>query len=462
VKISKSTINKVLAILNEEIVPAEGCTEPIAIAYVAAKAREILGKSPDRINVYVSGNIIKNVKSVIVPNSGGLVGIEVAAAMGAIVGKAERELMVIQKITKEDMKKVAAFIKKRKIKVVHEESNIKLYIKVELFRGKNSASVEIKHVHTNITRIEKNGKVLVKRVCNDSDFNSPLTDRNILSIKLIYYLAKTIDLKLIKPLFEKVIKLNSSIAEEGLKESYGVNLGSCIVKSIKDGVYGYDRKNICASYAAAGSDARMSGCPLPVMTTSGSGNQGMTASLPIITYCCEKKYSKEKLIRGLFFSHLATVHIKTHIGRLSAHCGVVCASAAVSGAIVFLDGEDLQTVSNAISNTIGNISGIICDGAKASCSMKIATGIYSAFDGAMLAQNQMCLHSGDGIIGKNVEETIKNIGELTRAGMIKTDDVILGIMTGNTGFRVQSSGFRAQNIEKIDSKTNVHNGTKKS
>jgi len=431
-KFNSVLIDKVLTILNEEIVPAEGCTEPIALAYVAAKAREVLGQEPDRMNIYVSGNIIKNVKSVVVPNSDGRVGIEVAAAMGAIAGNANEELMVIQKISKEDMRKVTHFLDRKVIKVFHEKTDIKLYIRIELFSGKESANVEIKHLHTNITQIEKNGKTLIKRACNDADFNSPLTDRKILSIELIYNLAKTIDLKLITPLFEKVIKLNSAIAEVGLKEAYGVNLGSCIIKSIKEGVYGYDRKNICASYAAAGSDARMSGCPLPVMTTSGSGNQGITASLPIIKYCQEKKYDREKMIRGLFFSHLATIHIKTNVGRLSAHCGVVCASAAVSGAIAFLDDEDLCTVSNAIINTIGNISGIICDGAKASCAMKIATGIYSAFDGAMLAQNQKCLHCGDGIIGKNVEETIANIGRLTQAGMIKTDDVILDIMTENT------------------------------
>jgi len=427
--IDNDTIDKVLAILEEEVVPAGGCTEPIALAYVAAKAREVLGRIPDRMNIYVSGDIIKNVKSAVVPKSGGRAGIEIAAAMGAIAGEPEKELMVIQDITKNDMKKVISFIKNNPINVIHKQTDAKLYIKIELFSGSKSASVEVKHLHTNITLIEKNGKVLLRQACSDADFNSPLTDRKILTVKLIYNLAKSIDLKLIKPLFEKVIRLNSAIAEVGLKETYGVNVGSCIMKSIKEGIYGYDRKNVCASYAAAGSDARMSGCPLPVMTTSGSGNQGMTASLPLIKYCQEKKICREKLIRGLFFSHLTTIHIKTNIGRLSAYCGAVCAASAVSGAIAFIDGENLETISNAITNTLGNISGMICDGAKASCSMKIATGIYSAFDGAMLAQNQRTLHSGDGIIGKDVEETIRNIGELSQAGMQKTDDVILGIMT---------------------------------
>ncbi|MFA6539936.1 MAG: L-serine ammonia-lyase, iron-sulfur-dependent, subunit alpha [Negativicutes bacterium] len=426
-----ATITKVLAVLNEEIVPAEGCTEPIALAYVAAKAREVLGCLPERMKIFVSGNIVKNVKSVVVPNSGGRVGIEVSAAMGAIAGRPEKQLMVIQDITPEALANVVAFLKTGAIEVRLEPTDIKLYIRVELSSGSQTASVEVKHLHTNITKISKDGKILVNRVCTDADFNSALTDRKFLSIELIYNLAKNINLELIRPLFEKVIKLNSAIAEEGLKEIWGVNLGSCIVKSIRDGVYGYDRKNVCASFAAAGSDARMSGCPLPVMTTSGSGNQGMAASLPLIKYCQEKNIDGEQLIRGLFFSHLATVHIKTNVGRLSAHCGVVCASAAVSGAIALLDGEDYPTVANAIINTLGNIAGMICDGAKASCAMKIATGVYSAFDGAMLAQNRHSLQCGDGIVGCDVEATIRNIGELSQLGMQVTDEVILDIMTHN-------------------------------
>ena len=429
--IDQETINKIIAIISEEIVPAEGCTEPIALAYVAAKARDILGCLPESMKIFVSGNIIKNVKSVVVPNSGGRVGIEVSAAMGAIAGRPEKELMVIQSVSPEQLQQVAEFLDTAAIEVHHELTDIKLYIRIELTSGNDTVSVEVKHTHTNITKVTRNGKLLVNRVCNDADFNSALTDRAILSVELIYNLAKTIDLELIRPVFEKVIALNSAIAVEGLSETWGVNLGSCIIKSIQEGKYGYDRKNICASFAAAGSDARMSGCPMPVMTTSGSGNQGMTASLPIIKYCQEKLIDRDMLIRGLFFSHLTTIHIKTNVGRLSAHCGVVCASAAVSGAIAFLDGEDLDTVSNAIINTLGNISGMICDGAKASCAMKIATGIYSAFDGAMLAQNHRALHSGDGIIGRDIEQTIRNIGELSQAGMQVTDEVILDIMTHN-------------------------------
>ena len=428
-KVDKQTVDKILKILSEEIVPAEGCTEPIAIAYVAAKAAEVLGKIPDSVKIYASGNIIKNVKSVVVPNSGGMLGVKVSAAMGIIAGKVEKGLMVISDVNEGDMVKVREFLDSCPVEMIHEKTDIKLYIRIELTCKSENVVVEIKHLHMNITRISKNGKELINRPCNDADFNSPLTDREILSIELIYNLAKSIDLELIKPLFKKVIKLNSNIAEEGLRESYGVNIGSCIVKNIEQGIYGDDRRNRCASYAAAGSDARMSGCPLPVMTTSGSGNQGMTASLPVIKYCQMRGFSEEQMIRALFVSHLSCIHIKTNVGRLSAYCGAMCASAGASGALTFLIGGNFQAVASAIVNTLGNISGVICDGAKASCAMKIATGIYTAFDAATLAHYHKVLHGGDGIVGADVEETIKNIGELARAGMQTTDEVILGIMT---------------------------------
>lgn len=418
----------IISILKEEIVPAEGCTEPVAIAYVAAKAVEILEETPDRLKIYVSGNMIKNVKSVIIPNSNGMVGIEVAAVMGALFGDASKDLLVINHVTKENMEVVKSFLKNSAVETIHEKNNIKLYIRIEVFAKDNSASVEVKHLHTNITKIEKNNKRLVQRVCNDSDFNSPLTDRELLNIKNIYTLAKNIDVEKIKPIFDKVIEYNCKIANEGLNEVYGVNIGSLIQKSIDNGSYGNELKNKCASFASAGSDARMSGCSLPVMTTSGSGNQGMAASLPVIKYCREKSMSEEQLIRALFFSHLATIHIKTKVGRLSAYCGVVCACSAVAGAIAFMENHEYEVVADAITNSLGCISGVICDGAKASCAMKIANGVYSAFDSSMLAMNNKTLVSGDGIIGSDVEETINNIGILSQVGMKETDEVILDIM----------------------------------
>ncbi len=418
----------IISILKEEIVPAEGCTEPVAIAYVAAKAVEVLGKTPDKLKIYVSGNMIKNVKSVIIPNSGGMVGIEAAAVMGALFGDPSKDLLVINHITDENMSVVKSFLLNNSVETIHEKNNIKLYIKIDAFYKNESATVEVKHLHTNITKIEKNNQRIVKRACNDSDFNSPLTDREKLSIRKIYDLAKSIDINDIKPIFDKVIEFNCKIANEGLNEVYGVNIGSLIQKNIATGVYGDELKNKCASFASAGSDARMSGCSLPVMTTSGSGNQGMAASLPVIKYCKEKNLTEEQLLRALFFSHLSTIHIKTKVGRLSAYCGVICACSAVAGAIAFMEDSEYEVVADAITNSLGCISGVICDGAKASCAMKIANGVYAAFDAAMLAMNKKALISGDGIIGYDVEETINNIGILSQVGMKETDEVILDIM----------------------------------
>lgn len=422
-------LTKVLKILNEEIVPAQGCTEPVAIALVAAKTREVLGALPEQVKIFVSGNIIKNVKSVVVPGSGGLVGIEIAAAMGIMAGDCTKDLMVISGITKQEMIRVNEYLREASFKVVHEKTPVNLYVRIEAVAGNQSAEVEVKYLHTNLTRIVKNGRVLLDRGFSPENFQTSQEDRSILSVRLIYDLAGSIDLELIRPVFQRVISLNCAIAEEGLLNTYGVNIGSSIFKNIEHGIYGDDARNRCAGYAAAGSDARMSGCSLPVMTTSGSGNQGMTASLPVIKLARLQGCSDDELIRALFLSHLCTVHIKTQVGRLSAYCGAMCAAAGVSGAITFLAGRDYDITAHAIVNTLGNISGIICDGAKPSCAMKIATGVYAAFDSATLASFQRDLHGGEGIVGENVEVTIRNIGELARTGMEQTDEVILKIMT---------------------------------
>lgn len=421
-------INKILKILEEEIVPAEGCTEPIAIAYAAAKAKKILGAVPDKVDVYLSGNIIKNVKSVLIPNSDGMIGIEASVAMGLIAGDCEKELMVISDVSQKELENVKSYLDKKIIKTYVHPADIKLYIRMEISNNNDNVILEIKHTHTNITKIEKNGKILLNQVCNNGDFNSSLTDRQILSVKYIYELTKTINLDLIKPIFQKVVSFNSAIAEEGLSGKYGVNIGKMILNNIEKGIYGNDIRNKAASYASAGSDARMSGCALPVMTTSGSGNQGMTASLPIIKFASEKNLSEEELIRGLFMSHLMTIHIKTNVGRLSAYCGAICASGGVAASLTYLMGGTYEMVCNAITNILGNLSGVICDGAKASCAMKISSGIYSAFDAAMLALQNDVLKAKDGIIGEDIEVTIKNVGELAQAGMKGTDEVILDIM----------------------------------
>ena len=425
----ETKIEKVLKILEEEIVAAEGCTEPIALSYAAAKAKRILGTIPNKVDVFLSGNIIKNVKSVTIPNSDGMVGIEAAIAMGLIAGDDRKELMVISDVTSEQLTEVKEFLAKDIIKTHVHPGDIKLYIRLEISNNQDNVVLEIKHTHTNVTQILKNGKILLSQVCNDGDFNSSLTDRKVLSVKFIYDLAKTIDIDLIRPIFQKVVNYNSAIAEEGLKGKYGVNIGKMILENIEKGIYGNDVRNKAASYASAGSDARMSGCALPVMTTSGSGNQGMTASLPIIKFAAEKNLSEEELIRGLFVSHLITIHVKTNVGRLSAYCGAICAAAGVAASLTYLHGGSYEMVCAAITNILGNLSGVICDGAKASCAMKISSGIYSAFDATMLALNKNVLKSGDGIVGVDIEETIRNVGELAQSGMKGTDETILDIMT---------------------------------
>lgn len=374
--------------------------------------------------------MIKNVKSVTIPSSEGMIGIEAAVAMGLIAGDCEKELMVISDVSSEKLQEVKQYLQEDRIRVHAQEGDIKLYIRMEAKTLNHEATIEIKHTHTNITSIKKDGKTLLSQVCNDGNFNSPLSDREILSVQLIYDLAKEIPLAEIEPLFYQVIVYNSAIAEEGLRGKYGVNIGKMIQDNMTKGIYGNDIRNKAASYASAGSDARMSGCGLPVMTTSGSGNQGMTASLPVIRFSRERNLSYEQMIRGLFVSHMITIHVKTNVGRLSAYCGAICAASGVAAAITFLEGGTYQNVCDAITNILGNLSGVICDGAKASCAMKISSGVYSAFDASMLALNQEVLRPEDGIVGHSIEETIKNIGELAQAGMKETDEVILDIMVG--------------------------------
>jgi L-cysteine desulfidase len=432
VKFTEEMIEKVLRILHEEVVPAQGCTEPIAIAFAAAKAREVIPHEEiTEVIIHVSGNIIKNVKSVVVPNSGGMVGIEVAAVMGFMFGDASKDLEVISTITAEQMAQVRAFMEAATIRVIHKDTPEKLYIEVELKSAERCGSVEIKHFHTNITKIKRDQGILLSQPCNDKVFNTPEEDRSILTIELIYELAKVIPLQRIEPLMSKVITLNSKIAHEGLSGNYGINIGRVIRDQIESGFYGDDIRNRAASFAAAGSDARMSGSALPVMTTSGSGNQGMTASLALIKYAAFREVEREQLIRALFFSHLSTVHIKTHVGRLSAYCGVICAAAAVSGALCFIDGHDLDTISHAIANTLGDVSGIICDGAKSSCAMKISTTVTAAFDSYVLATHGEYMHGGDGIIANDIEQTLAYVGKLAGEGMKETDEVILDIMSHN-------------------------------
>lgn len=426
--------DKILDILREEIVPAEGCTEPIALAYAASLVTRALdGRLAESMDVALSGNMIKNVKSVHIPNSDGHVGIEYAVAMGAVLGDSSRKLMVISDVDSSRMAEVDAYLSSARIAISLEKDAPKLYIRIDATCGEDSVCVEICDFHTNVTRFEKNGVSLLEKdgkMCAEQvmDVSEKYTDRSFLTIDLICRTASEIDLSLIEPIFDKVIRYNCAIAEEGLTNVYGIAIGKTIREGIEAGEYGDDIRNNLACYAAAGSDARMNGCPLPVMTTSGSGNQGMTCSLPVIRFCRFKGYDREKMIRGLFVSHMITVHIKEVIGRLSAYCGAMAASAGVSGALSYIDGLSTAQVKMAVETTLATVSGVICDGAKSSCATKIATGVTSAVDAYFAARKGRGFNYGEGIVGSDIESTIVHVGTLGCDGMRTTDDVILDIM----------------------------------
>lgn len=424
----------ILQILSEEIVPAEGCTEPIALAYAASlasdalgiKDRHDMGELPE-MNVYLSGNMIKNVKSVHIPNAEDKVGIETAVAMGALLGQSDKKLMVIAEVDKSRLNEVYSYAASGLIKVYFQKDCPKLYIRIE----SGDVLVEITDFHTHINRYLKSGKSLLGTddgSCSEGVQQEELTDRGFLTIDLICKTGDNIELEKIEPLFDKVISLNSAIAEEGLRGQYGIAIGKTIREGIDEGFYGRDLKNMLSSYAAAGSDARMNGCPLPVMTTSGSGNQGMTCSLPIIEFCRMRGLGHERLVRGLFVSHMITIHIKEVIGRLSAYCGAMAASAGVSGALMYLDGGTTAQIKMAVETTLATLSGVICDGAKSSCATKIATGISAAVDSFAAARKGRGLAYGEGIVGSDIETTINHVGTLGSDGMKETDDVILDIM----------------------------------
>lgn len=422
-------LDKILQILSEELIPAEGCTEPIALAYASSLAASVLDTAPECIDVFLSGNMVKNVKSVHIPNCGDKVGIETAVAIGALLCDSSRKLMVLSGIDCSRMAEIDRFVSEGRVKVLLEKDCPKLYIRVEIHSGENVSVAEISDYHTNVTRLEKNGEnLLFEGSSRCAELVESYTDRSFLTIDLICDIASKIDIALIEPLFSKVIEYNTAIAEEGLKNTYGIAIGKTIAEGIAEGNYGNDLRNNLASYAAAGSDARMNGCPLPVMTTSGSGNQGMTCSLPVIRFCQMKGKSREEMLRALFVSHLTTIHIKEVIGRLSAYCGAMAASAGVSGALAYADNLSVRQVEMAVETTLATVSGIICDGAKSSCATKIATGVSMAVDAYFAARKGRGLSYGEGIVGKDIEKTISSVGTLGSDGMQVTDDVILNIM----------------------------------
>ena len=409
-------------ILKEELVPAMGCTEPIAIAFAAAKARAVLGSMPDRVEITVSGNIIKNVKSVIVPNTGGLKGIEAAAAAGITVGDADRVLEVLAGVKDEDKPKIGAFMKSVPMIVRPSTEDVIFDIDITLHAGSEYSRMRIKDYHTNVVLIQKNGETLFK--APEIEISSQgLTDRGLLTIKDIVDFADTVELDDVRETLERQIEYNTAISNEGIRGHWGANVGRVLLD-----VYGYDVKIRAKAMAAAGSDARMSGCEMPVIIVSGSGNQGMAASLPVIVYAREYDLGEDKLLRALCVSNLVTIHQKTWIGRLSAFCGAVNAGCGAGAGIAYLLGGGYEVVAHTLVNALAVVSGIVCDGAKPSCAAKIATAVDAGILGYQMYVRGMEFQGGDGIISKGVENTIANVGRLGKDGMRETDREILKIM----------------------------------
>ena len=419
--------NQFIAILQEELVPALGCTEPIAIAYAGAHARALLGNIPDRVCIKSSGNIIKNVKSVTVPNSGNMKGIPAAAAIGIIGGNPDKGLEVLADITESDIARTKEFLEKIPCKVSLLDTVASLHFIVEVFAGADSASVEIIHQHTNIVRTTKNGKNVLSVPFDPASANAALTDRSGLSVKKILEFADTIDLDRVRPILERQIDYNTRIAQEGLEHRYGINAGANLLKAAET-EQAVTVKIRAQAVAAAGSDARMSGCTLPVVTNSGSGNQGLTASLPVIVFAEEKKLPHDKLLRGLLVSNLIAIHQKTRIGRLSAYCGAVSAGCGSGAAVTYLSGGSYEQVCETITNTLAVVSGIVCDGAKPSCASKIATSVDAALNAHYLAMQNRVFEPGEGIVKGDIEKTIAGVGAIAADGMRETDKVILRIM----------------------------------
>lgn len=411
-------------ILKEELVPAMGCTEPIALAYAAAKAREVLGCMPDKVVIGASGSIIKNVKSVIVPNTDHLKGIPAAATAGIVAGKAEKELEVIADVSKEDTVKMREFLATVPITVEHVDSGITFEIIVTVYSGDSYAKVRIANYHTNIVLIEKDGEVLHSTPVAGED-ESGLTDRTLLNIEDILDFANTVDIEDVREVLSRQIEYNTAISEEGLRGDYGANIGSVLLETYGDNVLVRAK-----AAAAAGSDARMNGCELPVIINSGSGNQGMTTSLPVIEYAKELGASEEQLFRALTLSNLVTIHQKSYIGRLSAFCGAVSAGAGAGAGIAYLLDGSYDVIIHTIVNALGIVSGIVCDGAKASCAAKIATAVEAGILGYHMYKNGQQFYRDDGIVGPGVEATIQNVGRLGKLGMKQTNEEIIKIMVG--------------------------------
>lgn len=409
-------------ILKEELMAAMGCTEPIALAYAAAIARRELNDLPDRVLVQTSGSIIKNVKSVIVPNTGHLKGIPAAVSAGIVAGNPDKELEVIADVSKEDIKNIEKFMQEKEIVVEHLDEGIIFDIVITLYKGEDYAKVHIINSHTNVVLVEHNHQILKSSDCLNN-MPSDTAKYELLNMKDIWDYINHVGLVDIKDILDRQIAYNMAIAEEGLQADYGANIGKVILSSDANSL-----KARAAAMAAAGSDARMNGCELPVIINSGSGNQGITVSVPVITYAKELKATDEQLYRALALSNLTAIHQRTPIGRLSAYCGAVNAGAAAGAGIAYLSGGDYEAVIHTVVNALAIVSGIICDGAKASCAGKIAFAVEAGILGYNMYMQGQQFYGGDGIVKKGIEDTLKSVGRLGKDGMKGTNEEIIKIM----------------------------------
>lgn len=399
---------------------AMGCTEPIAISYACAKATQVLDHLPDRIVVKASGSIIKNVKSVIVPHTNGLKGIEVAAAAGALYGDADAKLEVLSSATREQIEELPEYVQNTNITVQHIEQGHVFDLEIHVYYEQEHASVRIVDTHTNIVQIEKNWQVIFEDKTTSLELKA---DHSALIMKQIWDFSQTVDIDDVKEILDRQITCNMAIANEGIHNSYGANIGHVILNMDSDCV-----KTRAKAYAAAGSDARMNGCELPVVINSGSGNQGITCCVPVVVYAKELDCTQEQLYRALVLSNLTAIYIKTGIGTLSAFCGAVSAGAAAGAGIAYLHNGTYKEIQHTIVNALAILSGTICDGAKASCAAKIASSVDAGIMGYYMYKNKQQFYAGDGIVAHSVDETIQNIGTLGSQGMLQTNDKIIEMM----------------------------------
>ena len=421
--LSNETCRQYTAILHEELVPALGCTEPIAVAYAAARAARELGGPAQEVSICVSGNIIKNVKSVVVPNTGGLRGLEAAAAAGIVAGEADRELEVISNVTPEQRRRIADYLKQARFAVSRSGSGLIFDIDITLKGAGHSARCRIAGHHTHVVLLERDGHPLINQPPAEEHPDAYTTDRSLLNVADIVTFADETPLDGLRELLDRQVSYNMAIAQAGLDQSFGARIGQILLDA-----YGDTVSNRAKALAAAASDARMNGCGLPVVINSGSGNQGITVSIPVIEYAKELGAPQETLYRALALSNLIAIHEKTGIGRLSAYCGAVSAGCAAGCGIAYLQGADCNAISHTLVNALAIVSGIICDGAKPSCAAKIASSVEAGILGYHMYLNGQQFRSGDGIITKGVEATIRNVGRLGREGMRETDKEIVKIM----------------------------------